>query len=283
MLTLRSDREIEKMRKPGLAVHYAHQIARQMVAPGVTTQQINDAVADYYRQIGGEPLFLNYPNSSPSKPVFSGVICASVNEEVVHGIPGDRELVEGDVIAIDTGVRIDGWCGDAAVTLPVGEVSEENQRLLTVTQETLNIAIDLMGKKQLWSEVAAEMAAHVIDAGFYVVENFVGHGIGREMHELPQVPNFVSESLRKREDFQLEPGLVIAVEPMVNIGTKRVVELSDHWTQSAADSKPSAHFEHTIAITRNGVRVMTGAPTDEERNSEAMPASPLSLGVISES
>ena len=283
MLTLRSDREIEKMRAPGLAVHYALQIARQMAAPGVTTQQINDAVAEYYRQIDGEPLFLNYPNSSSSKPVFSGVICASVNEEVVHGIPRDRELVEGDVLSVDTGVRINGWCGDSAVTLPIGEIKPETQRLLTVTQEVLEIAIDLMGKKQMWSEVAGEMAAHVIDAGFYVVENFVGHGIGREMHEKPQVPNFVSDSLRKREDFQLGPGLVIAVEPMVNVGTKRVVELDDHWTQSAADSKPSAHFEHTIAITQGGVRVMTGAPTEEERNSDALPPSPQSLGVISES
>jgi len=281
-LTLRSDREIERMRRPGLAVNYALQIARHMAAPGVTTQQINDAVAEYYRQIDGEPLFLNYPNPSPGKPAFSGVICASVNEEVVHGVPGDRELQEGDVISVDTGVRIDGWCGDSAVTLPIGEIAPETQRLLTVTQEVLELAIDLMGKKQMWSEVAAEMAKHVEQANFYVVENFVGHGIGREMHEFPQVPNFVSNSLRKSEDFRLEPGLVLAVEPMVNVGTKRVVELADHWTQSAADSKPSAHFEHTIAIMRDGVRVMTGPPTDEERNSDSLPPYPLSLGGISE-
>ncbi len=283
MLTLRSDREIEKMRRPGLAVYYGLQIARQMAVPGVTTGEINDAVAAYYEQIGGEPLFLNYPNSSPGKPAFSGVICASVNEEVVHGVPGDRVLQEGDVISVDTGVRIDGWCGDSAVTLPIGEIDPEVQRLLTVTDEVLQIAIDQMGKKQMWSEVAAEMANHVYQAEFYVVENFVGHGIGREMHELPQVPNFVSESLRKRDDFRLEPGLVIAVEPMVNMGTKRVVEMADHWTQSAADSRPSAHFEHTLAITSNGVRVMTGAPTEEERNSDAMPPQPLSLGGVSES
>ncbi|REJ67558.1 MAG: type I methionyl aminopeptidase [Planctomycetota bacterium] len=283
MLTLRSDREIDRMRRPGLAVYYALQIARQMVAPGVTTGAINEAVADYYRQIGGEPLFLDYPHSSPGKPAFSGVICASVNEEVVHGIPGDRELVEGDVISVDTGVRIDGWCGDSAVTLPVGQTDPEVQRLLTVTEEVLQLAIKLMGEKELWSEVAAEMARHVNSAKFYVVENFVGHGIGREMHEKPQVPNFVSESLRRHEDFRLEPGLVIAVEPMVNMGTKRVVEMPDHWTQSAADSRPSAHFEHTIAVTESGVRVLTSAPSEAEKGQEDMPPDPFSLRGVGKS
>ncbi|MCE9547109.1 MAG: type I methionyl aminopeptidase [Planctomycetia bacterium] len=265
MRNLRSSREIDAMRPAGLAVYQALQIARQMAQPGVTTGQIDDAIAEHFRRLGAEPLFLNYPNSSAGKPVFPGVTCTSVNEEVVHGIPGPRVLRAGDVLSIDTGCRIKGWCGDSAVTLPIGQIEPIVARLLDVTRGVLELAIQLMAEKQWWSEVASEMATYVRDQGFYVVENFVGHGIGRDMHEEPQVPNFVSPQLRRNGDFRLEPGLVIAVEPMVNLGTKRVVPRPDHWTQATGDGQASAHFEHTIAVTDDGIRVMTAPPTKEEQ------------------
>jgi methionyl aminopeptidase len=165
---------------------------------------------------------------------------------------------------VDTGCRLGGWCGDAAVTYPVGRISPELQRLLDVTQGTLDLAFELMHEKTRWSQVAREMAQFVRDNGFSTVECFVGHGIGRQMHEEPQVPNFLSRSLRGSGDFRLEPGLVIAVEPMVNMGTKRVKMHADHWTQSTLDRKASAHFEHTIAMTKAGPRLLTASPTPDE-------------------
>ncbi|HZZ71866.1 MAG TPA: type I methionyl aminopeptidase, partial [Pirellulales bacterium] len=191
------------------------------------------------------------------------VTCISVNEEVVHGIPGGRQLKEGDVVSIDTGCRVDGWCGDSAYTHPVGKVAPEILRLLEVTKQTLYLAIERMGQCKRWSEVAADMGNYVRQAGFFVVENFVGHGIGREMHEAPQVPNFVTPQLKRSGDFWLEPGLTIAIEPMVNMGTKKVKGLADHWTQVTTDGSPSAHFEHTVALTEKGTWVLTTGPNGE--------------------
>ena len=167
-------------------------------------------------------------------------------------------------MSVDTGCRLNGWCGDSAVTYPVGRIAPAVQQLLDVTEGTLDLAFELMHTKSRWSQVAREMAQYVRDNGFSTVECFVGHGIGRQMHEEPQVPNFLSRSLRGSGDFRLEPGLVIAVEPMVNMGTKRVKMLRDHWTQSTLDRKPSAHFEHTIAVTKDGPVLLTAAPTPDE-------------------
>ena len=261
-LNLKSPREIKLMRPAGLAVWQGLQIAKELAVAGNTTGQIDAAVKEYYKTIHGEPLFLNYPNSTLGKPGFPGVTCTSVNEQVVHGIPGDYVLQEGDIISIDTGCRIHNWCGDSAVTLPIGKIDPAIEKLLGVTANTLQLAIDLMPLKEMWSEVAAEMETYVLDAGFTTVENFIGHGIGKNMHEPPQVPNYRSKTLRPKDDFRLEPGIVIAVEPMVNLGTKRVIAEPDHWTMSTADRKPSAHFEHTLAITEEGVRILTEAPTD---------------------
>ncbi len=261
---LKSKREIALMRKAGVVVWQAHQIAGQMVRPGVSTAEINDAVAAVFRENEATPLFQNYPHGQKGKPPFPGVICTSINEEVVHGIPGPRVLVEGDIISIDTGCRLNGWCADAAVTHAVGRIDAEVQRLLDVTCQTLELAIERMGSKGRWSEVASEMARFVAKRGFSTVECFVGHGIGREMHEEPQVPNFVNRRFRGYGDFPLETGLVIAVEPMVNRGTKRVKSMPDHWTQSTLDGKQSAHFEHTIALTSDGPRLLTAAPSPAE-------------------
>jgi methionyl aminopeptidase len=258
VVTLRSPREILLMRQAGLIVWEAHQVAAALIRPGVTTQEIDAAIEKLFIEKHAIPLFKGVPGKVP----FPAVTCISVNEEVVHGIPGPRKLAEGDVVSVDTGCKLNGWCGDAAITHPVGQVDPEALRLLAVTQGTLNLAIELMGVKRMWSEVAKEMEAYVRDAGFYVVESFVGHGIGREMHEEPQVPNFVSNQLRRSGDFELQPGLVIAVEPMVNMGTKKVKGLPDHWTQATQDGKPSAHFEHTIAMTKDGPVPLTAGPDD---------------------
>ncbi len=264
MIQLKSEREIRLMRRSGLAVWKAHQIAREMVRPGVTTREIDAAIADYFKSRGGEPLFLNYPNAEEGKAPFPAVTCMSLNDAVVHGIPDDKPLVEGDILSLDTGVRIGGWCGDAAYTYKVGEVAADVQKLLDCTEAVLDLAFDLLHTKTRWSQVASTMERYVKDHGFSSVENFVGHGIGREMHEDPQVPNFVSRSLRGQGDFRIEPGLVIAVEPMVNMGVKQVKLLRDDWTQSTKDGKPSAHFEHTIAITKDGPKRLTEAPAEHE-------------------
>ncbi len=262
MQILRSSREIAMMRKAGLMVWHAHKVAQSLLEPGATTGEIDAAVEEFFVRHGAEPLFKGVPGRVP----FPAVTCMSVNEEVVHGIPGPRKLVEGDIVSIDTGCKVGGWCGDAAATSPLGTIDPEVQRLVDVTKQTLDLAIELMGKKTFWSDVAVEMERCVKDAGFSVVEAFVGHGIGRDMHEDPQVPNFVSDQLRQNGDFRLVPGLVIAVEPMVNLGTKKVRTMPDYWTQITADKKPSAHFEHTIAMTESGPVALTAAPTsDEER------------------
>jgi len=255
----KSPREIEMMRRAGLLVWEALQITAGLVRPGVTTAEIDAAVERFFVERDAAPLFKGVPGRVP----FPAVSCISINEEVVHGIPGPRELRRGDIVSIDTGCKLNGWCGDAAATYPVGEVAPRVQELLDVTKATLDLAIDLMGKCSLWSEVAREMEAYVKAHGFCVVESFVGHGIGREMHEEPQVPNFVSGQLRRGGDFRLQPGLVIAVEPMVNMGTKQVQVRRDHWTQATADGRPSAHFEHTIAMTESGPMVLTAGPNGE--------------------
>jgi methionyl aminopeptidase len=273
VVNLRSPREIALMRRAGLVVWGAHQVAREMVRPGVTTGEIDAAVESFFLRHGAIPLFKGVPGKVP----FPAVCCISVNDEVVHGIPGPRQLRVGDVVSIDTGCSLGGWCGDSAVTHPVGSVEPDVQRLLDCTAGVLALAIELMASRNRWSDVATEMARYVRDHGFSVVENFVGHGIGRNMHEDPQVPNFCTPAFRKNHDFELEPGLVVAVEPMVNMGSKKVRVLADHWTQSTVDGRPSAHFEHTIAITEGGPVVLTAPPSTGESLEpvdDAGPASP---------
>jgi len=260
VVNLRSAREIALMRRAGLVVWGAHQVAAAAVRPGATTREIDEAVDRFFAEHGAVALFKGVPGKVP----FPAACCISVNDEVVHGIPGDRVLRSGDVVSIDTGCSVGGWCGDSAITHPVGEVAPDVQRLLDCTSGVLALAIRLMASRNRWSDVAEEMATYVRDHGFSVVENFVGHGIGRKMHEEPQVPNFSSPAFRRNHDFELEPGLVIAVEPMVNMGSKKVRVLADHWTQSTVDGLPSAHFEHTVAITESGPLVLTAPPSPGE-------------------
>jgi methionyl aminopeptidase len=257
---LRSPRELAEMRKAGLLVWEVHQRVSKMLRPGVTTAEIDAVVDRFFAEHQAKPLFKGFPGTVP----FPASTCISVNEEVVHGIPGKRRLVEGDIVSIDTGCKLNGWCGDAAATYPVGRISPDVRRLLDVARNVLCLAITLLERCSRWSQVAAEMEAYVKKHRFSVVEAFVGHGIGREMHEDPQVPNFVSSQMRRGHgDFRLASGLVIAIEPMVNLGTKRVRTRADHWTQVTADGRPSAHFEHTVAITENGPWLLTAGPNGE--------------------
>ena len=261
MITLKSKREIAKIRKAGLLVWHAHQIGAALVRPGITTGEIDQRMERFFLDHGAKPLFKGVPGRVP----FPATCCISINEEVVHGIPGRRVLKSGDIVGIDTGCKFDGWCGDAAVTHAVGKVSADVQKLLNVTQRVLEIAIEAISRCEYWSQVAGLMEDEVVSNGFSVVESLVGHGIGREMHEDPQVPNYVSSDMsRLGGDFKLQPGLVIAVEPMVNMGVKRVAVQKDHWTMSTVDRMPSAHFEHTIAVTEKGVQVLTAAPDKGE-------------------
>ena len=251
MITLKSRREMRLMRAAGLVVAEAHQTAAGLIRAGVTTREIDAAVATVFRNHGAEPLFLNFPGKVP----FPAVTCTSLNEQIVHGIPGDRELQDGDILSLDTGCRIAGWCADSAWTYPVGEVDSGKLRLMEVGRDLLRVAIAGLAKFLRWSEVASQMESVAHGAGFSLVEQFVGHGIGRQMHEPPQVPNFVDRAAS--EDFEIRPGLVLAIEPMLNAGVAGVRILNDHWTAVTEDGKPSVHFEHTIAVTANGPCLIT--------------------------
>jgi methionyl aminopeptidase len=251
---LKSIREIGMMRESGKLVARALRICREMAKPGARTVDINRAVEEFYAQQGAIPLFKGY--EGPKVP-FPAVTCLSVNNEVVHGIPGQRMLKDGDLLKVDTACKFNGWCADAAITIPIGNVRAERLRLLKVAHEVLQIAINEMGRRNWWSEVATRMQSHAEKQGFTLVEQYVGHGIGREMHENPQVPNLLSKDLKKDANFRLEPGLVLAVEPMVNMGRPEVDTLSDHWTVVTKDGLPSVHVEHTLAITPQGVVIVT--------------------------
>ena len=268
---LKSPREIALMREAGKLVARAHKICRDLARPGVKTIEIDRAVEEFYAAHNATPLFKGYPGKVP----FPGVTCLSLNEEVVHGIPKNRVLKEGDLLKIDTACSLNGWCADRAVSLPIGTIRPEWQRLLRVAEETLQIAIDELPRRRWWSEIASRMQRHVEQSGFKPVQAYVGHGIGRVMHENPQVPNYVSHETRKW-DFELQPGLVLAVEPMVNMRTDQVVTLRDHWTVVTKDGLPSVHVEHTLALTAGGVVIVTA---DEGAFDEVPAAAGAAAGV----
>lgn len=253
-IELKKPEELAKMRAAGRIVRKVLNNAREMCKPGVTTRQIDDAGAEIIEAEGGRGLFKNYPTYRPGEG-FPANLCISVNDEVVHGIAGDRVIEDGDVVSVDCGVELDGWCGDSATTIQVGNVSPETKRLCEVTEHVLALAIENMKPGRKWSQVARLMQQYAERAGFGVVRDFVGHGIGRTMHEDPKVPNFVSRG--RGSDFELREGMTLAVEPMCNLGGQEVITLSDGWTVVTADHQPSAHFEHTIAVTASGAEVLT--------------------------
>ncbi|AQQ09410.1 Methionine aminopeptidase 1 [Sedimentisphaera cyanobacteriorum] len=255
--SIKTESDIEKMRVSGGIVRKALESVRNICRPGVTTAELDQAATEVAEQAGAATLFKGQKSPHTPKP-FPGAVCASVNEQVVHGIPSSRvKLAEGDIVSVDFGVKLDGYCGDSAVTIPVGEISALKRRLMDVTKAVLDIAIDNMAPGKKWSGIAAQMQAKAKSEGFSVVKELVGHGIGKEMHESPQVPNFV-DRFTLNNDFTLREGMVIAVEPMINAGRGAVKTLRDGWTVVTRDGRPSAHFEHTIAVTASGCEVLTG-------------------------
>ncbi len=255
-ITLRSKREIELMRDAGKIVADVLSKLHEIARPGISTAYLDEVAADMTSKAGAQPLFKGV-RSPYAKVPFPGVICASINEQVVHGIPSKHVLLkEGDILSIDFGVRFKSYCGDAAVTAAIGEISQENRRLMDITKGALELAIKMAGPGVRWSKIAGEMQKMAESAGFSVVTEFVGHGIGTQMHEEPRVPNFVSDELLAN-DIILAEGMILAVEPMINAGTSKVRTLKDGWTVVTADGKCSAHFEHTIAITGRGCEVLT--------------------------
>lgn len=244
------------MRQAGIVVADVLSELQRIAAPGVTTGHLNRVALEMTAQAGAEALFKGVRSPHATRP-FPGAICASVNDEVVHGIPSESvSLREGDILSIDFGVRLNGYCGDSALTVAIGSVSETHRRLMDVTREALDIAISMSRPGVKWSQVAARMQKHAESAGFSVVRDFVGHGIGTRMHEDPKVPNFVSRDLLE-DDILLTEGMVLAVEPMINAGGYGVRTLGNGWTVVTKDGKFSAHFEHTIAIVKGGCDVLT--------------------------
>ncbi|MSO45560.1 MAG: type I methionyl aminopeptidase [Acidobacteria bacterium] len=246
MIVCRSQAEIDRLRTVNQLVGRILSELRQLAAPGLTTQDIDRLAEERVRAAGAEPAFKGYHG-------FPATICASVNEQVVHGIPSDRKLLEGDILSIDMGARLDGYYGDSAVTVAIGKVAPEAATLLRVTEEALFRAIDAVKPGGRVTDIGAAVQAHVEANGFSVVRDFVGHGIGTSLHEEPQIANYGPSGRGPR----LSEGMVLAIEPMVNAGKAAVKVLSDGWTAVTRDGSLSAHFEHTVVVTPGGCEVLT--------------------------
>ncbi|MEW6252764.1 MAG: type I methionyl aminopeptidase [Planctomycetota bacterium] len=255
-IVIKSARELELMRAAGRVVHQVLVELGPLVRPGATTAELNARAEALIRAAGGVPLFKGVRNQQARMP-FPAAICASVNEQVVHGIPNGQPLAPGSIVSVDCGVKLHGYCGDAARTFAVGRLPSPVQRLLDVTREALELAIAAVRPGRRWSEIARLIQRHVEDAGFGVVREFVGHGIGQEMHEPPNVPNYCERGPRYA-DFELRPGMTLAIEPMVTAG-RRTVRLGDAtgWPVVTKDGSWAAHFEHTVAVTPTGSDVLT--------------------------
>ena len=255
-IALKSPLEIEAMRRAGRVVRQTLDRCRGLARPGVTTAQLDQLAWETFTAAGAVGLFKNYPTYEEGQG-FPGHTCISVNDEVVHGIPGPRVLCAGDVVSIDCGVRVDGWCGDSAITVALEPAPPELRELIRVTEETLRLAIRLIRPHLRWSDVAGPMQQYVERHGFSCVREFVGHGIGRRMHEDPKVPNFVSPEFLNRDDFYLREGMTLAIEPMVIRGRPEVAVSADGWTVVTRDHSCAAHVEHTVAVTRRGCEILT--------------------------
>jgi methionyl aminopeptidase len=248
MINCKSQAELDKMRRSGQIVRRVLDAVKALVAPGVSTMDLEHAAEEKIRELGAKPAFKGYYD-------YPCVLCTSVNNEIIHGIPSEkRVLKEGDIVSIDCGVVLDGYYGDSAITVPVGKsVSAELQKLLDVTETSLKKAIAEVRLGKTVGDVGAAVQEYVEANGFSVVRDFVGHGIGTRLHEDPQVPNFGTRGHGTR----LREGMVLAIEPMVNIGKPGARVLDDKWTAVTEDGSYSAHFEHTVAVTRNGPLVLT--------------------------
>jgi methionyl aminopeptidase len=247
VISLKKPEEIEAMARAGAIIAALYRELPRQVVPGASTRDLDRFAEGFIRDHGGEPAFKGLYG-------FPATLCTSVNEEVVHGIPADRrKLAAGDVISIDCGVKLEGFFADAAITLPVGEIKPEVARLLEVTRHALDLGIEQAAPGKRLGDIGAAIQAPADQAGYGVVRDLVGHGIGREPHEDPQVPNYG----RRGRGMPLETGLVLAIEPMFNLGTAEVRTLPDRWTVITVDRAVSAHFEHTVAVTEDGPRILT--------------------------
>lgn len=246
MIITKAPREIDIMRKAGQIVARTHKELQAHIRPGITTRQLDVIAERYIRSQGATPSFKGYNG-------FTGSICASVNEELVHGIPGDRVLQDGDIISIDIGAEYNGYHGDSAWTYPVGTISEETKRLLDVTEESLYKGLERAKAGVHLTDISHAIQSHVEAANFSVVREYVGHGVGQNLHEDPQIPHYGPPGKGPR----LKTGMTLAIEPMVNVGKRYVRTLSDNWTVVTVDGSMCAHFEHTIAITDDGYEILT--------------------------
>jgi methionyl aminopeptidase len=252
VIELKTPAEIEKMRKPSRIVAEILAVLREMVRPGVPTAELDRTAERMIDRAGARSAFKNY---RVGNAVFPAVLCVSINEQVVHGIPSNRVLRDGDIVSLDFGVSIDGYFGDAAITVPVGEVDAESRRLIEATERSLYEGIKQLRPGSRLGDVGAAVQNVAEAEGFSIVRDFVGHGIGRALHEEPQVPNFGTPGKGRA----LKAGMVIAIEPMVNAGIPGVRVLDDGWTAVTADGRRSAHFEHTVAVRENGPEILTVA------------------------
>jgi len=246
-IVCKSPAEIEKMRRSGHVVREVLDHVRTLVAPGVTTMDLEHAAEEKMKELGVKPAFKGYYD-------YPCVLCTSINEEIVHGIPSDKRMLKaGDIVSVDCGVVLDGYYGDAAITVPVVEITPELEKLLDVTEQSLYRGIEKVRIGNSVGDVGAAVQSYVEAAGFSVVREFVGHGIGTRLHEEPQVPNFGVPG----HGAKLREGMVLAIEPMVNYGKPEAKVLGDKWTAVTADGSYSAHFEHCVAVTRNGPVILT--------------------------
>jgi methionyl aminopeptidase len=242
------------MRKSGLLVHEVLHTLAKMVQPGITTHELEVVAEKMIRDAGARPAFKGYYVPAAGSK-FPFVLCTSVNHEIIHGMPSPRRVLKaGDIVKIDTGVELNGYYGDSAITVPVGEISDSLRKLLAVTQESLELAIDQVRAGNRLFDICGTVEKHVVKNGFSVVREFVGHGIGTKLHEEPQVPNYVD---KQHENPRLKEGMVFAIEPMVNEGKPGSKVLADRWTAVTTDGRCSAHFEHVVAVTANGPWVLT--------------------------
>ncbi len=248
-ISVKTPPEIDKMRAAGRAAAIVLDRLAKLVAPGMTTGEIDRKAGEYMAELGGSSAFLGYRK-------FPGQTCISINEEVVHGIGGERRLAYGDIVKIDTGVVLDGWIGDTATTVACGAIDPETERLITATKRILEGAIPFAVAGRRLGDLSYYIETEALRQGFGVVREFVGHGVGRKLHEEPQIPNYG----KKGSGPKLKPGMTLAIEPMINLGAEGVRILDDGWTVVTSDGKPSSHFEHTVLVTENEPEVLTCLP-----------------------
>ncbi len=246
MIELKTEREIQIIKNNGKILAKTMKLIGERIRPGTKTKELNELAENFIKKQGAYPAFKGYRG-------FPSSICVSINEEVVHGIPGERIIQQGEIVSVDVGVFRDGYYADAACTYPVGEVSVEAQRLIWVTQKALGNALHFVNEGRYLSDISNAIQSFVEKNGFSVVRDLVGHGIGKRMHEEPQIPNFGAPG----QGIMLKKGMVLAIEPMVNVGSYEIDTRDDHWTIITRDGSLSAHFEHTVAVTENGAEVLT--------------------------